>query len=106
MFGNLKMLKVEDVENFGKDARRIILKLRVIKPWNSQESNQYLPENMNWQIWLFQLDENLEYRTNIYKKHEMEMRYSMWDQYLSRNKKWQVGNMGSIFIDEYRINIY
>ena len=35
-------------ENFGKDGRRTIPVIRLIKPWKSWILHQYLPENMKW----------------------------------------------------------
>ena len=50
IFGNLNMLEIELFANDGKDACRTILEIRLTNSRKSRIWDQYLPENVKWQV--------------------------------------------------------
>ena len=79
IWGNLEILNIEQAVIFWKDGGRKILKMRMFL-------------------------ESLEYGMNIFRK-TWNRNLVIWNQYRSKNMKWQFSNMGLISIEKHETKI-
>ena len=65
---NLKILEIQKFDNFRKEGRLDIPKIRFIKSWKSRIWDQYLPENMKQTFGKFSKPETKSQETKNTKK--------------------------------------